>query len=615
MQGRILSKRYLLADEIGVGGMGSVYRATDLRTGGAVAVKIPHPFLAKDPAYQKRLQREAQIAASLYSPRVVRVIDLDTDEGTPFLVMEYVPGRTLADEMRERGALSVTDAVIVALEVARALDAAHQRGITHRDLKPANIKIVEGEVKVLDFGIARAEGLSVMSAQTAMLGTPEYCAPERAEGEGDIRADIYALGVMLYEMLVGHLPFSSTNTLALLRKHELEPPPPLPAEVPDEVAEVVEICLAKPPAERYQTPRELVTALVEVLRGVAPAGGALSDDPDALFHLSSTTPYPREEGSDTSQVRRTTGRRRTPAPAGGEPSGTLPGTVRMTGPQSRDSGPVAPAPPEPAIRSDEQEVSVQAGATTAPPPVVTSPSPSDAKPSRSRRLPVTLAGVGGAAAAIGVLFFVLRGDSNGSAGAQDQGRGSATAAITAAPTVTPAATVTQASTTPPTTPAPTASPPPSPTASPTPFGPARPVVVAEIPLDRASSDNGRAVLAALNAANRAQVIAYREVNRAPLSAHFAGAALEDVERNLSGLQRLGRYGISDLVSIELVELSFPETAKAKVVTRERQRYDEFSAGTDRPVPDPNVHIDTTYRWTYLMERRDGRWLITAQDFE
>ena len=190
MQGTLLSNRYLIAEEIGLGGMGNVYRATDLRTGAAVAVKIPHAFLARNPEYMERLRREAQIAASVYSPRVVRVIDLDTHEGAPYLVMEYVPGETLAEMQRQQGRFSLLDTLNLGLEVARALDAAHAKGIVHRDLKPQNIKVVDGEVKVLDFGIAKAEGFANFTAASVFMGTPEYCAPERAEGEGDIRSDI-----------------------------------------------------------------------------------------------------------------------------------------------------------------------------------------------------------------------------------------------------------------------------------------------------------------------------------------------------------------------------------------------------------------------------------------
>ena len=261
MQGTILSNRYLINDEIGIGGMGNVYRAVDLRTGGDVAVKIPHAFLARNPEYMERLRREAQIAASVYSPRVVRVVDLDTHEGVPYLVMEFVPGETLADTQRHQGRFTLADTLNLGLEVARALDAAHARGIVHRDLKPQNIKLVEGEVKVLDFGIAKAEGFANVTSASIFMGTPEYCAPERADGLGDIRSDIYSLGVIMFEMHEGRLPFQAPTPLALMKKHEAEPPPPLSGEVPPSVQAIIARCLAKSPDDRFQTPRELVVAL------------------------------------------------------------------------------------------------------------------------------------------------------------------------------------------------------------------------------------------------------------------------------------------------------------------------------------------------------------------
>ncbi|MGD9891742.1 MAG: serine/threonine-protein kinase [Dehalococcoidia bacterium] len=276
MKGEILSNRYLIAEEIGVGGMGMVYRAVNLRTGGDVAIKVPHAYLVRNVEYMNRLSREAQIAASLYSPRIVRVIDLDTHEGTPYLVMEYVPGDTLADSLRQRGRFTLPETLALGLEVARALDAANLKGVTHRDLKPQNIKLVDGEVKVLDFGIAKGEGFAKVTANNAFVGTPEYCAPEQSRGEGDIRSDIYSLGVILFEMHEGHIPFEAASPFAMIRKHETEPAPPLTGDVPEAVREIIARCLAKSPADRYQTPRELVQALRAVLEAPTGAHPALA---------------------------------------------------------------------------------------------------------------------------------------------------------------------------------------------------------------------------------------------------------------------------------------------------------------------------------------------------
>ncbi len=294
MNGQILAGRYLIGRELGTGGMGAVYQATDLRTGGQVAVKIPHPWLAIDAEYTARMNREAQIAASLTSPRVVKVMDFDWHEGRPFLVMEYVPGPTLADVISEQGSLDWKAAARISLEVARGLDTAHRGGIVHRDLKPQNIKIDEdGDVKVLDFGIARAENLPSVTAASVVVGTPQYLAPERLGGpfgdeleaslsSGDGRSDIYALGVIMYEMVMGRPPFSGVTHWAVIRGHLNEPPPPMPDSVPLEFQAIVLRCLEKRPDQRFQTAGQVIGALralsitgpVELPAGAGAAAGA-----------------------------------------------------------------------------------------------------------------------------------------------------------------------------------------------------------------------------------------------------------------------------------------------------------------------------------------------------
>ncbi len=301
VNGQILAGRYLVGEILGSGGMGAVYRGVDLRTGGPVAIKIPHPWLTTDTDFTTRLHREAQIAAALVSPRIVKVMDFDWHEGRPFLVMEYVPGKTLAEMLNEHGPFSWPETARIALEVARALDAAHRSGIVHRDLKPQNIKILEdGDVKVLDFGIARAESLPSVTATSVVVGTPQYMAPERLGGptddpadetvsRGDVRSDIYALGVIMHEMLTGRAPFQGDSHWAVIRAHLSVPPPPLPETVPRALQEVIFRCLAKRPAERYQTPAELVAALRAIV-ATAPA---------ETVPAASTTPSPGVQPVDT----------------------------------------------------------------------------------------------------------------------------------------------------------------------------------------------------------------------------------------------------------------------------------------------------------------------------
>ncbi len=260
--GTILSNRYLILRELGSGGMGSVYEATDLRTGGTVAVKTLHPHLARDAQFISRLRREAQIAAAIRTRRAVKVIDLDEYEGIHYLVMEFVTGENLSDRLERVGRLPLEEALTIALDVARALEGAHAVGVVHRDLKPQNVRLTEdGEVMVLDFGIARIADQPGITTTNVFTGTPEYCAPERMESQGDVRSDIYSIGVMLYEMIAGRRPFTGPTAFSILRQHEIAPVPPLPFPVPAEVQAVIDRCLAKKPEERYQTPAELVAAL------------------------------------------------------------------------------------------------------------------------------------------------------------------------------------------------------------------------------------------------------------------------------------------------------------------------------------------------------------------
>jgi serine/threonine protein kinase len=242
--------------------MGAVYRATDLRTGGPVAVKALHPALARDPVYRERLRREALAAAALTSPRVVRVVDLDADAEPPYIVLEFVAGETLQERLRREGRLPPGEAVAVVLEIARALEDAHAHGIVHRDLTPRNVMLADGRVKVLDFGIARVAELPGLTAPGAVLGTPAYAPPEWASGAADGRADLYALGVILFALLEGHVPFRGPTAAAVLRQHEAAPLPQT-AHTPPALLPVLRRCLAKDPGQRYQTAAELLAALDE----------------------------------------------------------------------------------------------------------------------------------------------------------------------------------------------------------------------------------------------------------------------------------------------------------------------------------------------------------------
>jgi non-specific serine/threonine protein kinase len=256
--------------------MGTVYRATDEHTGATVAVKVPLPHLAGDAGYRERLRREAQLAAALTSPRIVRVIDLAEHDDVPFMVMEFVSGETLDAHLRRLGPLPVADAMRLLLEVARALESAHALGIVHRDLKPQNVMLVDGQVKVLDFGIARAEGMAGITVAGTFVGTPAYSAPERASGAGDIRSDIYSAGVLGYALLAGHPPFDARSAVPAAAGRPL---PALPDRVPSVARRVITRCLEADPGDRYQNPAALVAALSAVLDTLDPGSAPLAPPP------------------------------------------------------------------------------------------------------------------------------------------------------------------------------------------------------------------------------------------------------------------------------------------------------------------------------------------------
>ncbi len=291
MRGTLISGRYLLETALGSGATGTVFRARDQRTGGEVAVKLLHLGFARDETYSRRFRREAQTAAAITSPRVVRIYDQGTHDGAAYIVMELITGETLAAHLQRRGVLPLPEALGVVLEITRAAEAADRAGVVHRDLKPQNVILTEGQVKVLDFGIARSASDLTLTVTGQYLGSPAYSAPERLTSAGDIRVDIYAIGVMLYELLAGAPPFTAETAQALLQRHATTSPPPLPAMVPEPVARVVQRCLLKDPDERYATPSDLAQALEDALRRLAlapaipwpapdqPAPARTADDP------------------------------------------------------------------------------------------------------------------------------------------------------------------------------------------------------------------------------------------------------------------------------------------------------------------------------------------------
>src|SRR5215216_7217005 len=211
--GTLIGGRFRLEEQVGSGGMSSVYRAFDPTLERHVAIKLMHRDISNDADQLERFRRESRAVAQLNHPHVVTVIDAGEDDGAPFIVFEYVEGETLKDRIRRMGRLPIPEAVAYAIEIARALQAAHDRRIVHRDVKPQNVLIDdEGTAKVTDFGIARSLTEEGLTADGRVLGTTDYVSPEQALGQDvDPQSDLYSLGVVLYEMLTGSVPFSGEN--------------------------------------------------------------------------------------------------------------------------------------------------------------------------------------------------------------------------------------------------------------------------------------------------------------------------------------------------------------------------------------------------------------------
>lgn len=263
--GRKLAGRYQVVERLGAGGMGVVYRAEDTWLGRTVAIKVLRPELSADAEFVRRFRREAKAAACLSHPNIVSLFDVGSDGDLQYLVMEYVPGHTLEERLGQ-GPLPPEEAVRVASLVAAALEHAHSHDVIHRDIKPQNILLAPGgQVKVTDFGIARAGVASTVTHPGAIVGSVHYLAPEQVQGApGDRQADVYALGVVMYRMLTGRLPFEGDNPISVALKHVQEEPPPLrrlAPRTPPGLERVVMRALRKDPDERYTSAGELLADL------------------------------------------------------------------------------------------------------------------------------------------------------------------------------------------------------------------------------------------------------------------------------------------------------------------------------------------------------------------
>ena len=321
----IVGGRYRIESRLGSGGMSTVHLAFDERLERYVAVKLLAEHLASDPAFVSRFQREALAAARLIHPNIVQVYDsgLDDFRDQHYIVMEYIDGQSCAEILRDRGWLPTEEALPIILGACAGLDYAHRKGVVHRDVKPGNLLLgPDSAVKLADFGIAKATEQSSITQVGSVLGTAAYLAPEQGRGEeAGPPADIYALGVVAYQLLSGRLPFEGAALTELAIKQQREPPQRLDelvAAVSPQLGRAVDIALRIDPRQRYPTAVEMAHALEEGARGIAPGSGTAVVPPR---DSNSTTVIARDE--------------RTRVVSGVKPRQPRPGQVRREQPPEK----------------------------------------------------------------------------------------------------------------------------------------------------------------------------------------------------------------------------------------------------------------------------------------
>ncbi|HEY5961848.1 MAG TPA: serine/threonine-protein kinase [Polyangiaceae bacterium] len=292
MVGMVIDERYEVVQLLGEGGMGCVYRVRHRVLERSFALKVLRPEFARDVALAERFVQEARAAAAIVHPNVVSITDFGMfGTGQPYFVMELLVGRTLSSTLRERGSLRAEEVVVLAKAVASALSSAHQVGVIHRDLKPDNVILLGGTIastslKVLDFGLAMLLGSSRLTQDSVVYGTPQYMSPEQAAGETiDSRVDIYALGILMYEMLSGRVPFQADSYMGVLTKQLYAEPEPLLSTIADSkfgelLCAVVMRCLEKDREARFSSMHDVIAALDAIdIAAVSASGG---EDPSAV---------------------------------------------------------------------------------------------------------------------------------------------------------------------------------------------------------------------------------------------------------------------------------------------------------------------------------------------
>lgn len=272
-RGTTFAGRYEFIEELGRGGMGKVYKVFDKKINDEVAIKILKPEISDDEKIIERFSNELKLARKIVHRNVGRMYDINDEDGTHFITMEYVPGEDLKSFIKRVGHLPTGKAISIAKQVCEGLVEAHRLGVVHRDLKPSNIMIdLEGNARIMDFGIARSLKTKGLTSTGVMVGTPEYMSPEQVEGkEIDRRSDIYSLGVILFEMLTGKAPFSGETPYSIAFKHKTEPPPDpkeLNVQIPEKLSRVILKCMGKAKEERYQKAEELFSDLTQIEKAI-----------------------------------------------------------------------------------------------------------------------------------------------------------------------------------------------------------------------------------------------------------------------------------------------------------------------------------------------------------
>jgi eukaryotic-like serine/threonine-protein kinase len=314
----VLDNRYDVGRTLGSGGMGEVFLARDRVLGRDVALKVLRTQYAHDSEFAERFKREARSAASLSHPNIVQVYDRgDTEDGSSYIAMEYVPGGTLKEKIVGDGPLGTREAAALGAQVAEALEAAHERGMVHRDIKPQNVLLTDrGDAKVADFGIARAGSSVTISRTGSVMGTAGYMSPEQALGEpATPKSDLYSLGVVLFEALTGELPYTADNPIAVSMKHVNEPvrpPREIDPTIPEGMDALVTKLMAKDPEDRYASADELADDFWKISRGREPTAAPVAAAATRPQHapVAASSPTRRVPASRPSPVRRR--RRRIP---------------------------------------------------------------------------------------------------------------------------------------------------------------------------------------------------------------------------------------------------------------------------------------------------------------